>query len=61
MKAYKTIRFVEYPDRGDLRADGRSNDGIRPVFRDPRAKAATRRYLKRRDRARMARFESETN
>jgi hypothetical protein len=54
MRAYATIRFVECPDKGDLAQDGRSRDGRRPVFRNPMAKAAVRRTLRRRDRAAIA-------
>lgn len=54
MRPYKTIRFIDSPDKVDLAADGRSRDGDRPVFRSAKAKAAVRRHLKRKDRARQA-------
>jgi hypothetical protein len=54
MRAYATIRFVECPDKGDLAQDGRGRAMSlhypdRPVFRNPKAKAAVRRTLRRRD------------
>jgi hypothetical protein len=54
MRAYATIRFIECPDMVDLAQDGRGRNGRRPVFRNPKAKAAVRRTLRRRDRAAIA-------
>lgn len=60
MRAYNTIRFTEFPDVGDIRREGRAshvgklNRG-RGYVRSA-AKKAARRNLKRRDRARTARF-----
>lgn len=72
MRPYKTIRFTEGPDVGDIHAEGRRTAVGRikrgtaykgKVVHNDRgyvksvAKAATRRILKRRDRGRVERFE----
>jgi hypothetical protein len=62
MRAYETIRFTEWADVADILAEGRKScagrlpgrgGDFRPIARG-RRKAATRRTLKRRDRARVA-------
>lgn len=56
MRAYTTIRLIQYPDVADLRAEARPThcartDG-RSIFRRSHIKRATRRYLKHRDKMR---------
>lgn len=55
MKAYETIKLIECPDMGDLRTDGRGRNGKRAVFHNASSKAATRRSIKRADKARAIR------
>jgi hypothetical protein len=65
MRAYQTIRFTEGPDCGDLAQEGRKSSvgniaGKSGHYRShSRGKKATRRYLKRADRARALRFALE--
>jgi hypothetical protein len=62
MKAYDTIKFTEAPDVGDIRNEGRASHvgkfGERGYVSSA-SKKATRRYLKRSDRARSIRLHNE--
>jgi len=52
MRAYRTLRFGQHPDVADIQADGRkSSVGGKNYLRNTKRKAATRRTLKRRDKA----------
>ncbi|MGI4812698.1 MAG: hypothetical protein ACRYGG_05090 [Janthinobacterium lividum] len=57
MRPYRTIKFVEGPDKQDLAQDGRSRDFDRPVFRNPKHKKEVRRYLKHVDKQRTAKLD----
>jgi len=59
MKAYETIRFIEFPDVGDIREQGRKScvGGKERGYSRKASKNATRRRLKRSDRARSLRME----
>lgn len=66
MHPYKTIRFTEAPDLGDIKSEGRaSHVGVslggknsrgrgNDFRRTSRSVRKTRRYLKRSDKARLA-------
>lgn len=57
MRPYHSIKLTEFPDVGDIRAEGRHSRVGRlddkSYIRDPRRKAAVRRSLKRADKRRM--------
>jgi len=64
MRPYKHIRLEEWPDMGDIRAEGRKsccshlpgkNGECRSHARNSASKKATRRSLKRADKAKDAR------
>ncbi len=64
MKAYRTIKFIESPDLVDLQSQARkSSEGrsgarsVRGGIKDKRAKAATRRIMKRADKAATAKID----
>lgn len=68
MKAYKTIRFTEAPDIGDIKEEGRASHvgklagrsgEYRPYTRSASARRATRRTLKRADKARFEKLNKE--
>jgi len=63
MRAYQTIKFIEFPDVVDIRSEGRASHVGRIKrgrgYNRPRSKAASRRYLKRADRARVVRQEEQ--
>ena len=63
MRAYRNIRFIEGPDVADIQSQGRKSIVGRIKrgrgYCAPVSKAATRRYLKRVDRALDACFDSQ--
>jgi hypothetical protein len=64
MKAYANIRFEQYPDIADIKAEGRKSAvgriGRGRGYASGFSKAQTRRYLKRVNRASDARFEAKS-
>ena len=64
MRPYRTIKLEEFPDVGDIQAEARASHvgrlpekggDFKPYIRNKAKKAATRRMLKRSDKARAAR------
>lgn len=63
MKPYKTIKLIDSPDVADIQADGRKSSvgnlrgkgGDYRGIQKSRKKRASRRYLKRSDKARVDR------
>ncbi|MCK9459488.1 MAG: hypothetical protein M0R80_07610 [Proteobacteria bacterium] len=68
MKPYKTIKLTECPDVADIQAEGRrsacgklagKSGECRGYTKSKQSKAATRRTLKRADKARVKRMEDK--
>ncbi len=66
MRPYKTMRLEEFHDIGDIQSEARASHvgrlpekggDFKPYIRNKANKAATRRMLKRSDKARAAREE----
>lgn len=64
MRAYRTIKFIEGPDLVDLHSQARKSSvghsgrrSVRGGIKDKRSKAATRRNLKRSDKAVTAKID----